>query len=278
MFYPTKLDGEKPIYGYRIAPSTFYTDLNAVEVGHIKVNPKQKAIYRRNLYILHYVVDGKGVFCGQPFKKNDCYFVQPKELEEIEADATNPYETYWIMFKGPAARDILDKCKIPQQNSVFKFDKVDECAKIIANALNINPTNPIEEAFNLQAAFDSVMSIHFSSITPEITDYTVAEKVRDYLKTSYRDKSTSIEDIAVKLNFSRSYIYTLFKKKYGVSPQDYLVNLRINNAKELLLNEKKLPISDVAFAVGYDDALYFSKLFHKKVGVSPKEFKKQEHL
>lgn len=277
MFYTTKFDGKKPL-GYRISPSTFYTDLNVIEVGHGKVEPDHNAIYLRNKYILHYVVDGKGIFCNQPFKKNYCYFVQQGDLERILADHLHPYETYWIMFKGTSARDILDKCNIPQHNSAFKFEKASMCAKIISKALyDINPSNSVEESFYLQAAFNSVMSIHFSEINLETTDHSVANQVRDYLKNNYTDK-ISIADIATKFNFSRSYIYTLFKNNYGISPQDYLVNLRINNAKEILLNEKNLSIRDIAFAVGYDDALYFSKLFHKKVGVSPKEFKKQNAI
>ncbi len=273
MLYSSKFDNTHPI-SYRIAPSSFYTDLNVIEVGHNRVPSGHNQIYRRDVYILHYVINGEGVFCNQKFKKNYCYFVFPKNLEIIKASETHPYETYWIMFKGKKAEEILKKCNIPQHNCVFKFNNATLCSDIIHETLyNIQPTNDIEEAFYLQSAFNKIMSIHFSNADVGTIEYSIAEKVYDYLKNSYASQNTSIEDIAVKLNFSRNYIYTLFKNKYGISPQEFLIKLRLEKAKELIINEKTLSIRDIAFAVGYDDPLYFSRIFHKKVGQSPKEFK-----
>ena len=85
----------------------------------------------------------------------------------------------------------------------------------------------------------------------------------------------SVGSIAKSFNFSRNYLYTLFKRDYGISLQEYLLELRIQKAKELLTNERHLAISEVALAVGYSDALYFSRIFRKKTGIAPTQFIKE---
>ena len=278
MLHSLKYDDEHSTH-YRIAPSTFCSDLNVIEVGYGKVPIGHKHYLRRNIFILHYIIDGEGVFCGQPFKKNYCYFVYPKELEIMVSDPQNPYESCWIMFKGNAANQIIRDCNLPKHNCVFEFEKAPECIKIIMDTIfNIEPSNDVEESFYLQAAFNKIMCHHFSNIKLKKNDYSVTKKVHDYLKASYTNPSASIDDIAKELNFSRNYIYTTFKKEYGISPQNYLIELRIKSAKELLLSESNLSVNDIALAVGYVDALYFSKLFHKKVGFSPRNFKKQNTI
>ena len=58
----------------------------------------------------------------------------------------------------------------------------------------------------------------------------------------------------------------------GVSPQGFLIGLRIQNAADLL-RRTDLSIVQVALAVGYEDPLYFSSLFHRKMGTSPSQYR-----
>ncbi len=70
----------------------------------------------------------------------------------------------------------------------------------------------------------------------------------------------------------RSYLSRLFKKRYGVSVQDFLVDVRLSKAAEFLRKGNNVSIS--AKLVGYEDVFNFSKMFKKKYGMSPKEYKK----
>lgn len=84
--------------------------------------------------------------------------------------------------------------------------------------------------------------------------------------------------LAKNMNFNRSYLYRVFKALYGVSPGEYLLNLRIEKAKQLLCDKGlKLTIEDIGYAVGINDASYFSKLFNRKTGLSPTEFKRMKN-
>ena len=74
-------------------------------------------------------------------------------------------------------------------------------------------------------------------------------------------------------NISRNYLYTLFKREYGVSPKEYLMTLRIQKAKLLFSDQSQpLSVSEVAYAVGFNDPLYFSRVFRKITGTSPSNY------
>ena len=65
----------------------------------------------------------------------------------------------------------------------------------------------------------------------------------------------------------------MFKKETGMNFSDYLKKIRIDNAKNMLLNTEQT-VEDISYAVGYSDIKYFSRLFKKLTGVTPTEFRK----
>ena len=82
-----------------------------------------------------------------------------------------------------------------------------------------------------------------------------------------------LNGLAAELGITPIYAGQLFKKETGQNFLDYLTELRISKAKELLCGET-LSVQDVAETVGYSDLKYFSRLFKKATGVSPSDYKK----
>jgi transcriptional regulator GlxA family with amidase domain len=73
-------------------------------------------------------------------------------------------------------------------------------------------------------------------------------------------------------SLSNSRYITVFKENMGMSPSEYIINLRINVACDLLRNHD-MSVKEVAASVGYDNAHFFSKIFKKKTGTTPKKYK-----
>lgn len=94
--------------------------------------------------------------------------------------------------------------------------------------------------------------------------------IKRYVNLHYMEE-IHLRDITEILNLSRPYVSTLFKKEVGISFTRYLIEFRLERAKQMLKLEK-LPIGRVAEMVGYEDYAQFSKIFKKYVGQSPKEF------
>ena len=87
----------------------------------------------------------------------------------------------------------------------------------------------------------------------------------------------SIDDYAASRHMSTCWFIRSFKQILKVTPMQYILSLRMSNAQSLL-ETTEYNISEIAEAVGYDNSLYFSRLFHKHIGVSPSEYRKKRTL
>lgn len=101
----------------------------------------------------------------------------------------------------------------------------------------------------------------------------VVELIEQYVQ-SHISQDLTREDIAAFLHFNPAYLSRLFKKETGLSLSDYIMDLRMKQAKRLL-SESDLKVSDVAEITGYRNFSYFSKLFKKQEGYTPQEFRKR---
>ncbi|HCY40955.1 MAG TPA: hypothetical protein DHV48_06305 [Prolixibacteraceae bacterium] len=87
-------------------------------------------------------------------------------------------------------------------------------------------------------------------------------------------KKLSLDEIAEAAGYSPSYLTTLFRKKTGYSPSSYFSHLKITKACEYL-DFSKVKIKEISFLMGYSDPYYFSKDFQKKMGISPRNYRKR---
>ena len=137
------------------------------------------------------------------------------------------------------------------------------------------------ETFWLCTAAQSVLQLLRQDISRELRRLGDERSLREmrpiteakhYMQQHYRE-SLRLEDVSSAVGFNATYFSTLFKKETGQSFVDYLTELRISKAKELLCGDV-LSVQDVAEMVGYSDLKYFSRLFKKATGVSPSDYKK----
>lgn len=111
------------------------------------------------------------------------------------------------------------------------------------------------------------MNLKKTNLSKEVTD-TIS-----YFNKNYKEPFVA-EKYAATLNMSVSWLRKLFKQQVGVSLNKYLTNLRINKAKALMCSD--LQIGDISEMVGFQDQLYFSRVFKQSTGLSPREYKNQQ--
>ena len=97
--------------------------------------------------------------------------------------------------------------------------------------------------------------------------------VKQYLQHNYMLYGVSLDSISGILNISPSYFSTLFKKHFGGNFVDYLTELRMNAAKELL-KDPFLAAADVAGMVGYESPNYFTRAFNKNTSMPPTQYRR----
>lgn len=98
------------------------------------------------------------------------------------------------------------------------------------------------------------------------------KQIQDYLEEHYTEEA-NLEKIAEKIELTSAYISTIFKKETGMTITNYLIKIRLEKAKQMI-RDTNMTITEIAYAVGYVDTRYFSKLFIKNVGIKPVEYRK----
>lgn len=105
-------------------------------------------------------------------------------------------------------------------------------------------------------------------------DHKLAQQAMRYIENNYFDRSISLQQVAQALFISPSQLNKLLKKDYATTFAELLIQCRLYKAKELLWgDELQYPIAEIAKKVGYDDSHYFSRLFRKKVGMTPSQYR-----
>lgn len=235
----------------------------------------------RNGFLIHYVLSGCGIYKarGKLFRlgEGDAFLICPGELIYYEADNKNPWCYTWIGMQGIKIRGYLERTSL-LDSLVFHYghddqmrlchEKMFEADKLPQNRDLIMNSIMYEYLFLLARKFPNTQI----SANEKKSNY--VEEALKYIEGSYCDPIT-VQDIADHLSINRSYLHRLFKSVTGISIQDYLLDYRIRQAC-ILLKDTDLSIRAVAHSVSYADALYFSRLFHQKKGISPSEYRKEQ--
>lgn len=131
----------------------------------------------------------------------------------------------------------------------------------------------LEEEYQLTNLEDTIISYGLQCMKNFVgspSDISLSTKIISYIKEHYNEPELSVTEIAEFFQFNVSYLGSIFKKIEGCSILQYLTNVRLEAASQMLKNGAK--IIDAANENGYSDVFYFSKRFKKKYGCSPKEF------
>lgn len=102
----------------------------------------------------------------------------------------------------------------------------------------------------------------------------IAKSIQEYIRLHYKEE-ISLSDLSARFGFSDAYLRNIFKKFNGLTPPQYQTQLRINEAKKLLLTSSDINVSTVGKLVGYDDPYYFSRIFQKCTGLYPSEYRRK---
>ncbi|WP_394916505.1 response regulator [uncultured Robinsoniella sp.] len=98
------------------------------------------------------------------------------------------------------------------------------------------------------------------------------DEIEAYIARHYKEH-LMVQDIAHHFEFNYSYFSTLFRKYKGISPNEYMINKRVEQAKFLLRTYREMTVKNVAWKVGYEDSYYFSRIFKSVTGQTPSEYR-----
>ncbi|CAN5298459.1 AraC family transcriptional regulator [soil metagenome] len=233
-------------------------------------------------YQVIYITKGQGVFecesCRETIiKEGTVIFLFPNEWHRYKPLEDTGWDEYWIGFKGEMAQNIM--------TSFFKKDTPFLHTGFNENLLNIF-AEVIEKTKHEKAGYQPLVSgavmyllgrLHYISKQHSFTEADNIESIVSRARLILReniDKDFSIEQISTELNVGYSWFRKIFKSYTGIAPGQYMIQLKIDKAKELLSDPSKT-VKAVAYELKFDTCFYFSKLFKEKVGITPVQFRKK---
>ena len=232
---------------------------------------------------LLYVASGKAHFYFNGVEKivpaGNMVLYRPREEQRYYYYGIDHTEVYWVHFTGNNVTNILRKYGFKDGEHVIHTGVSLDYKRIFMMMIQeLKLCKPDYEemlVYRLRSLF--IMIHRLEDKTPKIkNDFLVDEmdKAVRYFHENYH-KQISIEDYANEHAMSVSWFIRNFKEYTSTTPTQYILSLRISNAQSLL-EGTSMNVAEVANIVGYENPLYFSRVFKKAVGMSPSDFRKHQ--
>lgn len=277
---------------YMIVPTESFAEymahplIRAAYLTDVGFFPKAKEHYREreegaDQYILIYCTEGKGVIEVEDqiyrLEKSDAFCIPRNVRHKYYADEKEPWSILWVHFKGENTNYFpLEERKIVHINSRHSDNRMMVLFNLLFRVLERNYT--IGNFIYISQVLSLILSeIYFREKVDEssVQDRHVTMVIR-YMYQHLRENLT-LEEISEEVQLSKSYLNAVFKAQTGKSPVEFFIHLKMQEACKLLKSTDYY-IYEVSAELGYTDQYYFSRIFKKVVGVSPKDYKNGDYF
>ncbi len=270
------------VYSKRISDDIY---LRLCGVEHCIADYKFTTLERSG-YHLHVILEGKGVLCvdgkEQHLHFGQMFMTKPGEDTWYKADTEDPWVYCWMAFDGNRARECAEKagffdginvldCHVDPQNFYSLVQRMLNQEELTTSSVFMRTGLLLEYiGLAIDSYADSEADVRKSH---EYHADGYVEYAANFICANFAN--VTISSVAKHIGIHRSYLTTIFKKRIGISPQEYLLQCRLRHACKLL-SETNNPIQEIARNVGYDNPLTFSKIFKSYYGISPRTFREQQ--
>lgn len=261
-------------------------DISLVEAGLQKFVPQQINNYKvKHDIVFHIILDGKGIYSvnnevyhlqaqdGFILKKNRRVFYIPDEDE--------PWTICWIGLGGENLMTYLNNTLIMSKDILnFEeesrvFDKMQDFIRFLEKSMpddTLEYLQIFQQLYELLSLMNQELAINHSlNNAYSLMEPNLADKIYVYIYENFL-KDITVTGIAEHFDISRNYLFKLCKDYFGQSPKQMILELRMNQASQLLRGSK-MHVKEIANIVGYKDPFTFSKMFKEYYHHSPSHFR-----
>ncbi len=219
----------------------------------------------RDHYLIHCVLDGWGFFEAGGVQHHvgpgEAFLIRPGEMTYYIADKTDPWSYGWVGFSGSEAVNILEALG---GGPILRFSDITDMEKCVRQLMRLHRTtesNPFARQSELYHFFS------LFTLSPHIDRSRSPAAVAQAFLQQNHTYAITVEQAATYAGVSRSHLFRLFRQAYGVAPQEYLSQLRLQHAAQLL--QDGATVTQAAYSSGFSDLPNFSRRFRQAYGMAP---------
>jgi AraC-like DNA-binding protein len=231
-------------------------------------------------YLMHVVMRGSGFYCveGRRYAlgPGEGFLICPGQSTYYCASEEDPWEYGWIGFDGFESKELLQRCGLSSGRPVFRDLSGGELASRLLRLVEM-----FEEGNNGYALLGQLyLCFSCMVIRPDAPrksgEEEYSEKAMEFIRTNF-GYDIRITDIARYVGVDRTYLYKIFVRRLGISPQRYLTEFRLELAARLL-RESDLGVSEIAYSCGFQDPSAFYRYFKRQYSVTPRQYREAEYI
>lgn len=232
-------------------------------------------------YKLVFVIKGKGSLtvgsASHALEAGDVFALFPKERHEYQADSKEPWEIMWVAFSGRISPSLMEELRFTEKNYIRRNivnPSIKKTLTTLIHALGDREDDSrlaaIGQFYVLLAYLKQASGLIKNTPKTGSSTSCVEQAVR-FIEQNY-SIDLDVQTLCDYVSYSRSYLSRVFHQETSYTIPEYINKIRMENAMELL-RETALPLREIAASVGIHDSFYFSKLFKKYTGQTPREFR-----
>lgn len=228
---------------------------------------------------LVYIKRGEGSLMSHRFpasrkiREGDVFFLFPREWHSYQPDRETGWDEYWVTFDGSYFARYLHTLVNPEE-PILHVGINDRIVELFQEMIYYAREKELCSQHILIGILLHILG-HMHSIVRQkchnSKEYDQIQRGCIMIRENIHQRFT-IEEIASNLNMGYSSFRKSFKHFTGISPLQYTLNLKIEKAKEMLINTT-LPVKEIAFSLNFDSAGYLSYVFRNKVGMNPQRYR-----
>jgi AraC-like DNA-binding protein len=252
-----------------------------LQLGWEKCHPGYSYTNYRDLFLVHFIHSGEGTLSihGHTYslQANDIFLIRPGEKAVYTASQENPWHYYYFAFNGVFAPELVQRTAFRDNHCWFSM-KDGQLADMIIEATIGMESSRAADLYALQQFFRFMALIVDDSglYEPHMSQaQQYVAQAQHYIQIQYA-QPIRVADIAKRLNINRSHFYRIFRECTGISPEEYIVDYRLQQAKKLM-SETQYPISYISQSVGFNSYSNFYTMFARINACSPNAYRQQQN-
>ena len=199
-------------------------------------------------------------------RENDLFFRKPGQT----AQGVMPYRYRYLTFDLEMAE--TDRARLHELPDWINMGEHSRAPLLLDEILHFSMQDSPAHRVRIQARILELLGLYLDACTRR-QHHPYVQAAIELIERDFGETLT-VERICRYIGISRAYLHELFRTDLGVTPMEYVTNVRLEQSRQMLIYSAE-PVSEIALACGFNSMAYYSYVFKKKTGLSPTDFRRK---